>query len=690
MASILDRIFRLYERPESPEKRSVSMSAMRGFLLGSKPSTAGVRVDQKVALAVNAVYSSTRVLSEGVATLPLHMYERFPDGSRQRITDDQLVYLLTVSPNPNMTAYEWRELMMFCLCLRGNSFNRIQRNGAGAPIAIWPMHPDFVKLNFTDDGELIYEYQPNGKSLMRLPARDVIHVKGMSENGLIGMSPLDVLADSMGYAYAMQSYGARLFANDARPSGVLKHPAAIDDDVYNRMRESWLEAHSGGKQHSIAILEDGVEYVPISISPEHAQFLESKKLSRSEIAGAFRVPAHMIGDLEKATFSNISEQDRFFAVHTLTPWCERIEQALMFKLIPPSKRSTIYLEHSLEGLLRGDVEKRSKYYQTMWQMGAMSINEIRQKENMNAVEGGDTYYVPMNFVPMGFDYTPKALPEPAQESEEAPELKCGCGHDHEVRALPAGSKDVSKKIKAAKARQKLIASFKPVLEDAMTRVVRREVQQIKAAAKKHLNRTQQEFEDFLHTFYQDTSYTEQQVRPAFEALRNALGVDVYSEINEEWEDNPALQAWAEQYIQTFAAHHALSGRSQLQQLLRQTEIDLYEALEQRLTEWEEGIGGSGSTRAFKVAEHETLRFGNAFAMVALAGAVSEARFVWRSVGETCPICVDMDGTVVGYGESFTDGKEGNLKDANGEPFKPSGPCLQPPLHSGCDCVVTLE
>jgi HK97 family phage portal protein len=553
------------------------------------------------------------------------------------------------------------------------------------------MHPDNVVI-LIKDGEVYYKYQPNnsGETFL-LPSADVYHVKGMSGDGLIGYSPLKQAKETFAHAYAAQQYGSRLFGNDTRPGGVLECDAELDDESFDRLKQSWEDSHRGENQHRIAILEGGMKFHQISITPEEAQFIATRHLTRSEICGIFRIPPYMIADLEKANYSNIVMQDLAFSKHTLTPWCERIEQAIEFRVLMEVDRAKgIYVKHNMEGMLRGDIKTRYDSYAVLWDRGVLSANEIRALEDLNPVEHGDNYYIPLNYVgataetgeiqPLRFlPQRPQLLP--AATSED----RCACGQDHTPIDIEQRKKEI--RTRKGKALQNVIIAQRAILDEAMKRVVRREKDKILAAAKKNL-RSKQGFYNFLDDFAQDTEYTEAQVRGAFEALARLVGIETMRQIDMDFNYNDSLQAWVSSYVRTFAQHHADATRNQIRSLLDNSEGNLYEILEERLDAWTDDEAAT-STRSTRVAEHESVRFANAFVMVS-AAAVGRTTYTWSTVGENCPICEEMDGRTVGFGEAFVDGPESNLKDGDGNAFKPSGPVLQPPLHGGCDCVIVLE
>ena len=358
-------------------------------------------------MQMTAVYSCVRILSEAIAGLPIHLYRYGEGGSKEKAINHPLYFLLHDEPNPEMTSFVFRETLMTHLLLWGNAYAQIIRNGKGEVVALYPLMPNRMTVNRDENGKLYYEYQTsqdeahmmNG-SRVRLQPSDVLHVPGLGFDGLVGYSPIAMAKNAIGMAIACEEYGAKFFANGATPGGILEHPGVVKDP--ERVRESWNSAFGGSSNaNKVAVLEEGMKYTPISISPEQAQFLETRKFQINEIARIFRVPPHMVGDLEKSSFSNIEQQSLEFVKYTLDPWVVRWEQSLQQALILPSEKATIFIKFNLDGLLRGDYQSRMQGYSTGIQNGFMSVNDVRGLEDMNlltAEEGGDLHFVNGNMV----------------------------------------------------------------------------------------------------------------------------------------------------------------------------------------------------------------------------------------------------------------------------------------------------
>lgn len=373
------------------------------FFMGS--TTSGKRVNERSSMQMTAVYSCVRVLSEAVASLPLHMY-RYTESSKEKAVDHPLYRLLHDEPNPEMTSFAFRETLMTHLLLWGNAYAQVIRNGKGEVIALYPLMPEKMTVDRDKHGQLYYEYQvtvnePELKTgTVTLAPSDVLHIPGLGFDGLVGYSPIAMAKNAIGLAIAAEEYGSKFYANGAAPSGVLEHPGTLKDP--SKVRDSWASTFGGsGNAHKVAVLEEGMKYTPISISPNEAQFLETRKFQIDEIARIFRVPPHMVGDLEKSSFSNIEQQSLEFVKYTLEPWLIRWEQNLSKCLLTEDEKNEYFFNFNVDGLLRGDYQSRMNGYAVGIQNGFMSPNDIRTLENMDLIPdelGGNKYMCNGNMI----------------------------------------------------------------------------------------------------------------------------------------------------------------------------------------------------------------------------------------------------------------------------------------------------
>ena len=396
----------LFRSRDKPQNRT----AGSGYAFYFGGTTSGKAVTERSAMQMTAVYSCVRILAEAVAGLPLHLYRYKEDGGKEKALDHPLYLLLHDEPNPEMSSFVFRETLMTHLLLCGNAYAQIIRNGKGEVIALYPLMPNRMVVDRDIHGQLYYQYTrsteeaPTMKGVtVNLPPSDVLHIPGLGFDGLVGYSPIAMAKNAIGMAIACEEYGAKFFANGAAPGGVLEHPGTIKDP--QRVRESWQSTFGGsGNSNKIAVLEEGMKYTPIGISPEQAQFLETRKFQINEIARIFRVPPHMVGDLEKSSFSNIEQQSLEFVKYTLEPWLVRWEQSIQRTLFSPEEKKRYFAKFNVEGLLRGDYASRMSGYATARQNGWMSANDIRELENLDRIpteDGGDLYLINGNMLPLG-------------------------------------------------------------------------------------------------------------------------------------------------------------------------------------------------------------------------------------------------------------------------------------------------
>ena len=422
----------LFKSRDKPQDRTSGSNY--AFFMGG--TTSGKAVTERSAMQMTAVYSCVRILSEAVAGLPLHLYKYTDSGGKAMALDHSLYRLLHDEPNPEMSSFVFRETLMTHLLLWGNAYAQIIRNGKNEIVALYPLMPNKMSVDRDEDGRLYYTYYrgtdeaiKNKEFAVTLQPSDVLHIPGLGFDGLVGYSPIAMAKNAIGMAIACEEYGAKFFANGAAPGGVLEHPGTIKDP--QRVRESWQSTFGGsGNANKIAVLEEGMKYTPIGISPEQAQFLETRKFQINEIARIFRVPPHMVGDLEKSSFSNIEQQSLEFVKYTLDPWVIRWEQSIQRSLLNSEEKKKYFAKFNVEGLLRGDYQSRMNGYAIGRQNGWMSANDIRELENLDRIpaeDGGDLYLINGNMLPLknagAFANTPTDDGKEEKTDEEILELE---------------------------------------------------------------------------------------------------------------------------------------------------------------------------------------------------------------------------------------------------------------------------
>ena len=636
--------------------------------IGAAPTTSGVQVNEWTALNSSAVFACIRILSETIASLPLHLYERTDQG-KDRAVNHRLYTVLHDMANDEMSAFTFRETSQGHLGSWGNAYAEIQRNQRGDVTALWPLLPDRTwPERITGTRELVYNTNIGGRTF-RLPKERVLHVSFFGYDGMVGYSPIRLGRESIGLAQATEQYGSKFFRNDTRPSGFLKHPGRLSRDAKNNLRQEFEDKHQGlDNSHRLAVLEEGVDFQSVGIPPEDAQMLQTRKFQIAEIARWYRMQLHKLAEMDSATFSNIEQQAIEFVQDTIYPWVSRWEAAIKTQLLSRRERNRLFPEFLMEGLLRGDTQSRFNAYAIARQWGWMSANDVRERENMNKLpdEQGGIYLIPSNMMPA----------EKAQTAQQQSAL--------EANNQPKQEEKRSEKRDAFK-RRRLGDNFQPMIEDAAKRVVKREKADIQKKAKSVLGeRNEQEFKAWLEEFYREApSWIKETMMPVVKSYGEAMFDEAAEEVELTEDKREELEEWLDGYSENLAKGHAISSENQLQALTQEAVDEGKEPLEEvnkRLDEWEE-------RRPNKIARDEKTQLGNKVAKFAF-GAAGITRIIWRNSGnDTCEFCQELNGKVVGIDQPFLG--QGDQLDAEDRPHNMSinKPTFSPPLHSHCECFI---
>lgn len=384
-------------------------SAYGGFWF-NPISRSGTQVSPESSMRVSAVYASVKVLAETFACLPFCLRKKGTRSNGKKITDHWLYRLFSIRPNAWQTPFEWREMLEGHLALRGNCYNRIYSNSKGEITDLIPVHPDRVKVKYLEGGD--YGYTITGKGGGFLTRSELWHVRGLSADGIMGMSPIEVARDTVSVGLSAQQYAARFFNNDATPSGGwIEHPGNFADKTKRQQfREDWQKEQGGKNRGKAAILEYGMKYHQIQINNKDSQFLETRQFTIADIARIFRIPPHLIGDLTKSTNNNIEQQSLEFVLYTMVPWAERWESSIEFFL---SVDDDLEVEFDFNRLLRGDSAARATFYHWGITDGWLLRNEAREMEGMESVDGLDVPLRPANMVSGDSEDPTPAGPSPA-------------------------------------------------------------------------------------------------------------------------------------------------------------------------------------------------------------------------------------------------------------------------------------
>lgn len=382
------------------EKRDAPISGFDKLAMlwemGTKTKS-GVRINETNAMQISSVHACIKVLSESVASLPLHLYKRLPNG-KTIDSSSNLYYILHTQANKDTTAYTFWETITYHICAWGNGYAYIERDNFGKVVGLWNLFPDQIEPYRNLDKKLKYRVTINGE-MFDLDPIDVLHVVGFGFDGLKGKSPIKLAREAIGIAAATEEFGAKFFENGTHLGGIIEHPSKLSDASYARLKTDFKNAHDGlTNAHKVRILEEGMKYQRLGIPPEDAQFIETRKFQTEEIARIYRVPLHMIGDLSRSTNNNIEHQGLEFTKYTLAPYLKRIEQSIIQRiLVTDEEKKNYFAEFDTNGFLRGDIMSRFDAYSKLRNIGVINANEIRAMENLNPIEGGDIYIIQTSY-----------------------------------------------------------------------------------------------------------------------------------------------------------------------------------------------------------------------------------------------------------------------------------------------------
>ncbi|MEM4234904.1 MAG: phage portal protein, partial [Candidatus Methanomethylicaceae archaeon] len=467
----------------------------------------------------------------------------------------------------------------------------------------------------------------------------------------------------IGLSLAAEGFCAAFFGNNAEPGFVLVHPGKLTDEAYRRLRSSWEDRHKGfEKAHRVAILEEGMKPEKLGISPDDAQFLETRKFQINEIARIFRVPPHMIGDLDRATFSNIEHMGLEFVIYSLMPWLVNIEQSINLKLLTESERGWYYAKHTVAGLLRGDIESRYRAYATARQWGWMSVDDIRELEEMNPLPDGlgEKYLEPLNMAAVG--------------SSQQPEMVRASGGWVDLRS--------DRRSRAIKARRQLMDEYQKIFADAFGRIYRRERTDLLKAARAKADKSLSEFLEYLDMFYPDhREYIQKNMGKVMDSYGNLVVSSAVDEVGKEDYDKEAIKRYANAYVERLAQRMEYYSRERISNAIKRAQKDnksIADEIESEMEDWD-------TQRAEADAHKESVRANGALTLFAFT-LVGVGFIMWVASGrENCPICDELNGKKVGITQKFV--HAGETLNQNGEPFTVQQDHAHPPLHDGCDCMI---
>lgn len=636
------------------------------FVYQGGTTATGVKVSEKTALKYLTVMACISLISSDIGRLPLNLYRKRADGGKDLVTDHKLYDLLHNAPNPDTTSFNWREALQGHLLLWGNSFAFIDRDKTGKIKALWQL-PDPSQVTVKRRGDqIVYTYKVNGEEVTRTKDQ-IFHIPGYGFNGLVGMSMINIASEAIGLGVAAEEFGSLYFGEGTHPAGVLEMDTTLGDNKEN-FTKALKEGYAGlGKSHKIMVLENGLKYKPLTIPLNDAQFLETRNYQKIEICGMYHVPPHKIAvHGQNSNYNNLEQENASYVDSCLMGWIVRWESNISLQLLTEAeRRSGLFCEFVVQGLLRGDSAARSEYYNKIFQVGGITPNQIRAKENMNPVDGGDESFVMMNMIPLS---QAKDMPLPGDtEPENEPEI------EDKSFFKAFFSEKRARKVSEARSimiRDRISRQYAPLILDAAQAIVNRESKAIKNQVHKQ-TRANGSMETFLDDFYDKfPEYIDKKMGPV---LRSYL-LAIIDATNDELQiDGENFDTEIKEYIDIYAKRHISSSKGQMESLIPAglTELDT------RADEWQE-------RRPEKITTDESVRASSYVFQAVVFGAGMST--VLRNRGpKTCPFCRSLEGKVVRKGGAplVSDGEELEGKGTDQPPMLIRGSKFHTPIHQGC-------
>ena len=637
----------------------------------------GIKVDEATALKYLTVFACVSLIAGDVARLPLILYRHLPGGGKERVTDHPLYDIIHTAPNPETTSFMYREAALGHNLLWGNHYAIISRNARNQIVGLWQLqNPGGVEVDRVN-GNIVYKWRDEKNQEIITPRDEMFHVPGMSFNGLVGFSMITIAREAIGMGLAAETFGSRYFGEGTHPSGLLSLPAEVDlGENEEKYRDAIRSQYSGlGKSHTLMVLQNGEEYKPLTIPARDSQFLETRDHQKVEICGMYHVPPHKIAlHGQNSNYNNLEQENSSYVDSCLMHWLVRWEQCISHQLLTEKeRRSGLFVEFLVDGLLRGDSQARADFYMKMFQTGSMSPNDIREKENQNPIDGGDEYFVQLNM------QTLKQAKENEKQAKQQQQV--GQGVPVQLPEPEVEEKQLSvREQRSIKMRDRIAKNYHPLFVTAAQAVVNREALAVKKRISKERRadfRSDESLPEWIVNFY-DTmpEFVKEKLGPVLRSYGSAIYDAAAAEAGLDAND-PDIDKFIEDYIEGYAGRHVKSSRNQLIKLANEETID---DIDQRVDEWHE-------KRAEKIASNETTRTSNAIYQ-ATAFSIGLTT-VWRIRGaSTCPYCQSLAGKRVASGQFFA--MPGDHIKVDGEPdMKVRGLTAHPPIHMGCDCYLGM-
>lgn len=635
---------------ESLENPNSGWAALLDGDLGSS-----VTVNEHTALRLAACSACVRVISEDIGSIPLFVMRRLARG-KERATKHPLYKILHRQANRYMTSIVWRKTMMTHVLLWGNHYSYIERDGASRTLGYWPLSPARTWA-IRHNGELMYQTQTSNRVETLFP-EEVLHIGGLSFDGITGLSVIGNYAkDILGGALSAQTFAQKFYENGAQLSGMLVHPGKLTEKAGERLRQSFERKQSGLQNaHRLAVIQEGMKWIEMGVRPEDSQYLQTRRFQKEDIATLFRVPPHMIGSLDRATFSNIEEQDIYYATHCLRPWLVLIEQEIASKAFSEDEQDEYFAEFNMEGLLRGNTAARTSFYREMWNIGAYTHNMILESEGHNTIENGDLHFVPLNMIPLeqignteviqariGRTDQP-GMVEAKQKLDVILEMVAAQGVLQLAHEKAEGIDPAADPIQPAEAKEKpserqdgaalvrvrhrVARSFDPLFTDAIQRVINRETNALMRQAEKGLS------PEWLDGFYKgQVKAIKEIITPTFNSYAIAVNDLAADEVGHEPADPLRMSSFLGEFVDGFVARYVAQSRERLVK-----GVDVASVAE----EWRSG-------RASLAAAYELRRLRGAMMREAFTH-LGIKQVLWH--GDGCHACGDRRGQVMDIAGAF--------------------------------------
>ena len=647
--------------------------------LGVKRTLSGVSVNEDSAMRHSAVYACVRIIAETIASLPVFVYERLETGKNKAI-EHPLYDVLHSKANEEMSAFSYKETICWHILLTGNSESLIVKNRNKDVISLYPYQPKDIKIEILD-GRAVFK---NGSE--QLDKRYLLHIPGLSFNGVIGKSPIGYMREAIGLGMALEQFGSTFFSNGTNIGGVAKHPGKLSKQGHDNLIDSINKAYQGlGNSHKLMLLEENMDFMPVTMPLADAQYIELRRFQLEEIARIFRVPLHLLQDLSRSTNNNIEHQSIDFVMHTIRPWLVRIEQAINMQLFSEQERRKYFVEFSVDALLRGDILSRFQAYSIAKQNGIFNANEIRELENRNPYEGGDKYTIQLNM--QDVEQLGKLVGDNRElviKDNEIRVVPVNNTKEIVVKPVEANSNErVIRSIRSANTRTRLAKAYSGLFENVITRLIRRERAEVISIANScFINRDNQLFGEKLDKFYEDfKEFLNTQTKPVISTYADAIALEAADEVELKDYD---IDKFTDRYQKAFDYRYSNEHKGRITNIVTkaiENNKDPIEVLEKEFDSWEE-------KKPEQVSKEETVKIAGAVSLVVYKSA-GITKLIWINTGsKSCPYCEELDGKVVGIEESFVPVGSQFKPDGAESPLKIDSPKMHAPLHNGCVCQIS--